>query len=293
MRITQSIITRSLLQNINQSKESLNKRQVAIATGKEVLRSSSDPDKFERASRFRKTILRNDQYLKNINDAKGWLDTTISLLDNMSSMMIEAKEISTQSADESNNSEARKIFASKIDSIISDTVALANTTYMGKYLLGGTNTVGEQPFSYDGSTVSYSGNSQNIFRRIAEDYNISINVAGSQLTDINLFGSLEDLKNALNNNDTGSIQTSISEIDSASEQLFSLTSAMGSVKNQLTMTEQRLNTANMNLHSYLSQAEDVDLSKAITEYNAEEMTYKAALQTMSDAIHLNLLEFIG
>jgi flagellin-like hook-associated protein FlgL len=110
--------------------------------------------------------------------------------------------------------------------------------------------------------------------------------------DINLFGSLENLKNALNNNDTDSIQSSIEEINSSSEQLFSLTSAMGSVKNQLIMTEQRLNTANMNLHSYLSQAEDVDLSKAITEYNAEEMTYKAALQTMSDAIHLNLLEFI-
>jgi flagellar hook-associated protein 3 FlgL len=292
MRITQSIITRSLLQNINQSKESLNKRQVSIASGKEVPRSSSDPDKFERASRFRKTILRNDQYLKNINDAKGWLDTTDTLLDNMSSMMIEAKGIGTQSADESNNSEARKMFANKIDSIIRDTVALANNTYMGKYLLGGTDTVGEKPFSYDGTTVSYSGNSQSIFRRIAEDYNISINVTGSQLMDINLFGSLENLKNALNNNDTDSIQSSIEEINSSSEQLFSLTSAMGSVKNQLIMTEQRLNTANMNLHSYLSQAEDVDLSKAITEYNAEEMTYKAALQTMSDAIHLNLLEFI-
>ena len=292
MRITQSIITRSLLQNINQSKESLNKRQVSIASGKEVPRSSSDPDKFERASRFRKTILRNDQYLKNINDAKGWLDTTDTLLDNMSSMMIEAKGIGTQSADESNNSEARKMFASKIDSIIRDTVALANNTYMGKYLLGGTDTVGEKPFSYDGTTVSYSGNSQSIFRRIAEDYNISINVTGSQLMDINLFGSLENLKNALNNDDTDSIQSSIEEINSSSEQLFSLTSAMGSVKNQLIMTEQRLNTANLNLHSYLSQAEDVDLSKAITEYNAEEMTYKAALQTMSDAIHLNLLEFI-
>ncbi|MCK4448640.1 MAG: flagellar hook-associated protein 3, partial [Candidatus Marinimicrobia bacterium] len=74
---------------------------------------------------------------------------------------------------------------------------------------------------------------------------------------------------------------------------FSLTSATGSIRNQLTMTEQRLDTANMNLRSYLSQTEDVDLAKAITEYNAEEMTYKAALQVTSDAIHLNLMEFIG
>ena len=107
-----------------------------------------------------------------------------------------------------------------------------------------------------------------------------------------MFSSLVNLKDALSNGDTDSIQSSINEINSASEQLFSLTSAIGSVKNQLTMTEQRLDTANMNLQSYLSQTEDVDLSKAITEYNAEEMTYKAALQTMSDAIHLNILEFI-
>jgi len=292
MRITQSIITRSLLQNINRNKENLNKQQIAIATGKEVHRSSNDPAKFARASRFRNTISRNDQYLKNINDGKGWLDTTTSLLDNMSSMMIEAKEIGIQSADESNNVETRKMFASKVDSIISDTVALADNKYSGKYLFGGTNTLGEQPFSYDGNTVTYNGNSQYVVRRIAENYNISINITGAQLMEVDMFSSLVNLKDALSNDDTDSIQSSINEINSASEQLFSLTSAIGSVKNQLTMTEQRLDTANMNLQSYLSQTEDVDLSKAITEYNAEEMTYKAALQTMSDAIHLNILEFI-
>jgi len=292
MRITQSIITRSLLQNINRSKENINKRQIAIATGKEILRSSSDPVKFARASRFRKTILRNDQYLKNINGAKGWLDTTTSLLDNMSSGMIDAKEIAIQSADESNNAEMRKMLADKVDSIINDTVALANNTYMDKYLFGGTNTLGDEPFSYDGNTVTYNGNSHNIYRRIAENYNISINIAGSQLIDVDIFSSLISLKNALNGDDTDGIQSSINEINSASKKLFSLTSAMGSIKNQLTMTEQRLDTANMNLRSYLSQTEDVDLAKAITEYNAEEMTYKAALQTTSDAIHLNLMEFI-
>lgn len=293
MRITQSIITRSLLQNINRNKENINKRQIAIATGKEILRSSSDPVKFARASRFRKTISRNDQYLKNINGAKGWLDTTTSLLDNMSSGMIDAKEIAIQSADESNNAEMRKMLADKVDSIINDTVALANNTYMGKYLFGGTKTLEEEPFSYNDTIVKYNGNSNNIYRRIAENYNISINIAGSQLRDMDIFSSLISLKNALNIDDTDGIQSSINEINSVSKKLFSLTSATGSIRNQLTMTEQRLDTANMNLRSYLSQTEDVDLAKAITEYNTEEMTYKAALQVTSDAIHLNLMEFIG
>ncbi|RKY53456.1 MAG: flagellar hook-associated protein 3 [Candidatus Neomarinimicrobiota bacterium] len=292
MRITQSIIMRSLLQNVNSSKENINKHQTAIATGKEVRNSSSNPVRFARASRFRKTISRNEQYLKNINDAKGWLDTTTSLLDDISSTMIDAKEIAIQAADESNNAEDRRMFADKIDSVINDTINLANSTYLGKYVFGGTNTLGDKPFSYDGVTVTYNGNSQNIDRRIAENYNVSINITGSQLEDTNLFSSLVDLRDALNSNDTTSIQSSIENLSSTSEELFSLTSALGSVKNQLTMTEKRLDTANMNLSSYLSQTEDVDLSKAITEYNAEEMTYKAALSTTSDAIHLNLLEFI-
>jgi len=292
MRITQSIIMRSLLQNVNSSKENINKHQTAIATGKEVRNSSSNPVRFARASRFRKTISRNEQYLKNINDAKGWLDTTTSLLDDISSTMIDAKEIAIQAADESNNAEDRSMFADKIDSVINDIINLANSTYLGKYVFGGTNTLGDKPFSYDGVTVTYNGNSQNINRRIAENYNVSINITGSQLEDTNLFSSLVDLRDALNSNDTTSIQSSIENLSSTSEELFSLTSALGSVKNQLTMTEKRLDTANMNLSSYLSQTEDVDLSKAITEYNAEEMTYKAALSTTSDAIHLNLLEFI-
>ncbi len=273
MRITQSIIMRSLLQNVNSSKENINKHQTAIATGKEVRNSSSNPVRFARASRFRKTISRNEQYLKNINDAKGWLDTTTSLLDDISSTMIDAKEIAIQAADESNNAEDRRMFADKIDSVINDTINLANSTYLGKYVFGGTNTLGDKPFSYDGVTVTYNGNSQNIDRRIAENYNVSINITGSQLEDTNLFSSLVDLRDALNSNDTTSIQSSIENLSSTSEELFSLTSALGSVKNQLTMTEKRLDTANMNLSSYLSQTEDVDLSKAITEYNAEAVSY--------------------
>ncbi len=292
MRITQSIITRSLLQNVNRSRENMNKHQTAIASGKEVRNSSNDPVRFARASRFRKTISRNEQYLKNINDANGWLDTTTSLLDNISSTMIDAKEIAIQAADESNNAEIRTIFSDKIDSVINDTINLANSTYLGKYVFSGTNTLGDKPFSYDGGTVTYNGNSQNIDRRIAENYNVSINITGSQLEDTDLFSSLIELRNALSSNNTTDIQSSIEDISSASEELFSLTSALGSVKNQLTMTEKRLDTANMNLRSYLSQTEDVDLSKAITEYNAEEMAYKAALSTTSDAIQLNLLEFI-
>ena len=64
MRITQSMITKSLLSSINQNRESMHSIQESITTGKEVERSSDDPVKFFRANRFRQSIKQNKQYLE-------------------------------------------------------------------------------------------------------------------------------------------------------------------------------------------------------------------------------------
>ena len=52
MRITQSMITKSLLSSINQNRESMHSIQESITTGKRVERSSDDPVQFFRANRF-------------------------------------------------------------------------------------------------------------------------------------------------------------------------------------------------------------------------------------------------
>jgi flagellar hook-associated protein 3 FlgL len=292
MRITQSIIVRNLLQRINQNRERMNLLQANIASGKVLHRASDDPVNFTRSARFRQTIKKNDQYLRNITVAEGWIDTTISLLDNIGNQVMEAKNIAIQGANDTNSAANRTALGNRVDGIIREVVALVNSKFMGKAVFSGTQTRTDEPFQYDGATVTYQGNTGQINRRIGDNLVVAINVNGQQMMDTGLFTALTDLRDALAGDDQAGIQTAIDSLQSAVEEVRSLASAMGSIRNQLDLTKQRMETVNINLKSYLSQTEDVDLAEVITRYNTEEMAYRAALQTATDVIQMNLLDFL-
>ena len=65
--------------------------------------------------------------------------------------------------------------------------------------------------------------------------------------------------------DTNEIANMIDSIDSASEKMISLNTSVGSIQNQLELAEDRLRTANLNLATFISDTEDVDLASAITQ----------------------------
>ncbi|HMA62449.1 MAG TPA: flagellar hook-associated protein FlgL [bacterium] len=293
MRITNSMIARNLLKNIQDNQQSMYSTQEAVSTGKNIQEPSDNPVGFSKSSRFRNTIRKNDQYLSTLQSSQGWIDSTTGVLDQMHNRLLDARAIATRASDLSSDDDgARNTMANQIEDIINELVSLGNSTHLDKFLFGGTKTKGEKPFKYENNTVTYNGNTENIYRKVADNFNVAINLKGSQLVNDGIFSALTDLKEALETNHGEAINESIDTIKDASDQIGSMNTAMGSLKTQLETTEHRLETTNLNLKSYLSDTEDTDMAEAITRYNAQETAYKAALQTTSDALNLNILNFI-
>ena len=292
MRITQSMIARNVIQSMNKSRENLNSIQVAISSGKNIQSPSSDPIDFSRNMRFRTAISKNDRYLRTINNSEGWLRTTSSTLTQIYEQIASAKEIAIQGADESNSSESRLAMATKINGVLDELTILGNMTYLNKYLFSGTETQGDVPFTRVGDAVSYNGDTGRITRRITYNHSVSININGQQLLDTNMYTAIANLKDALENNDSDAISNLIADLTDAADNVLILSTAIGSIENQTEFAKQRLETANLNLSSFLSQSEDVNMAEAITKYNAEELSYRAALQSASDVIQLNLMQFL-
>jgi len=292
MRITQSMITKSLLSSINRNRESMHSIQESITTGKEVERSSDDPVQFFRANRFRQSVKQNEQYLENVQDAEGWLQATASNLDSMLNQVMTLRERAVQSANDSLSAENRLHMASEINNIVEDLVNMANESFLDKNLFSGTKTKIENPFLFDGNSIEYQGNTGKINRRISGNFTININVTGQDILDTNIFNSALNLRTALENDDTNEIANMIDSIDSASEKMISLNTSIGSIQNQLELAEDRLRTANLNLSTFISETEDVDLASAITQYNSEEMAYQAALQSTANILRLNIMDFL-
>ena len=161
-----------------------------------------------------------------------------------------------------------------------------------KNLFSGTKTKIGSPFLFDGDSVDYQGNTGKMNRRISENLTININVTGQDLLDTDIFNAALSLRTALENDDTNEIENMIESIDLASEKLISLNTGIGSIQQQLDLAENRLETANLNLATFLSDTEDVDLASAITQYNSEELAYQAALQSTANILRLNIMNFL-
>ena len=292
MRITESMITKSLLSTINQNRESMHSIQESITTGKEVSHSSDDPIQFFRANRFRQGIKQNEQYLENIQNANSWLQATYSNLDSMLSQVMTLRERAVQGANDTFSPENRLQMASDIDHMLEDLVNIANESFLDKNLFSGTKTKIKSPFLFDGDSVDYQGNTGKMNRRISENLTININVTGQDLLDTDIFNAALSLRTALENDDTNEIENMIESIDLASEKLISLNTGIGSIQQQLDLAENRLETANLNLATFLSDTEDVDLASAITQYNSEELAYQAALQSTANILRLNIMNFL-
>ena len=271
----------------------MNTSREEVSTGKKIQEPSDNPVNYSKSARFRNTINKNQQYLSTLESSIGWIQTSTEVLDQMADRLLDAKDIATRAADLSTNDDSsRATMSDQVDDIIEEMVSLGNSTHLDKYLFAGNNTKGQKPFYYNGNTVQYGGNDKKLYRKAAENFNVAINIEGSQFMEHDIFASLENLKNALDNGNKQGINESIGNLKDSADQVAAMNTAMGSLHNQLSTTKHRLETTNLNLKSYLSNNEDADMAEAITQYNAQETAYKAALQATSDALSLNILNFI-
>ncbi len=293
MRVTQAIMSRNALQIFSEKRTNLNKLQTAISTGKEVQNASDDPVRFSRAARFKNALNQNDQYQKNVDDGNAWVDATMSALDDIQSVLMDAKDIALNAADGTSNEDLRSRAAANVDSILDNVISLANTRHLNKNLFGGTMTVGADAFTKTGATVNYSGNSELINRKVSQNMSVSINTTGQDLVDAGIFDALTNLRDALANNDVDGIRGSIDALSTAEQNVSTLAATAGSVSNSLDMISQRLQTMNLNLNAYISGEENVDLAEAMMKYESEDTAYRAAMEVANKVMNLNVLDYLN
>lgn len=293
MRITQSMILRNTMQQVYENRDSLNKIQNRIATQKKVEKPSDNPLAFSRSSRFRTAYNQNEQFLKNLADADSWTNTTSQALDQLHEYAVQAKSLAQQGADGQSSAEFRVALAKSARSILEEAVTLANGQYMGKAVFAGTATQNNQPFTLNDTTVTYTGNAEPINRLISENMPFVINVSGQQLMDTQFFSGMADLIVALESNDVAGIQEAMQALSDAGEQALTLSTSLASQQTTLRLVENRLTDTNLNLASYISDEEDIELEEELVRFKAEETAYQAALQSAAQVMNINIMKFMA
>jgi flagellar hook-associated protein 3 FlgL len=76
MRVTDSYRIRTVIENLNASRDRMNTLQQQLATAKKINIPSDDPTGTTKAMRLKTVLEGNQQYDKNIDDGLGFLTAT-------------------------------------------------------------------------------------------------------------------------------------------------------------------------------------------------------------------------
>lgn len=289
MRITHGMLTDTTVRNLSTNLKRLEEFSNQLTSGKRISRPSDDPVGVASALSHRATLEQLDQHLKNIAEAKSWLEATDAALDSAGAVLLRARELAVQGANDSLSPADRQAIRSEIDNLIENVLQVSNATYSDQYLFAGARTTA--PAYAAGTPPAYQGDTTLIQREIAPGTNITVNVVGQSPFDP-IFSALTALSTALGANDTSAINATISSLASAHTTLLTVRAQVGARINRLGAQEERLMTVQVNVTELLTKVEDTDYTVTITNFSVAQTVYKAALEVGARTLQPSLLDYL-
>lgn len=178
MRIADKMQYNQVNQNLTKNRTEMSELQNQAATQKRINKPSDDPLSATRVLGARTEERGNQQYVKNINNAKSFLEFTDQSLAELSEILMRAKELAvSQSNDASGNEQSRQVTASELEQIYNQSVQIGNRKLGERYIFGGYKTQ-TAPFNQVGE---YAGDDGDIKIGIHKDSFVAMNIPGSKV----------------------------------------------------------------------------------------------------------------
>lgn len=178
MRVSDKMAYDQVKTNISRNRTEMAGLQNQAATQKRVTKPSDDPAAASRVLFSRTEQRGNEQFIKNLNYARSFLDFTEQSLGEVADLVVRAKELAlSQASDASSSPHTKQIVAAEIRQLHDQAVHIGNRRLGERYIFGGFNTQ-QPPFDINGR---YSGDSGEINIHIDKDSFLPMNVPGSKV----------------------------------------------------------------------------------------------------------------
>jgi flagellar hook-associated protein 3 FlgL len=291
-RVTQRMISARSLGGMQLGLSRLARTQEQLTTGRVLNRPSDSPTDTSAAMRLRAGLSNQAQYTRNAEDGSAWLGQADATMTSMLGQVRRARDIAVQGVNMVNSGpDARQGLAVEVDQLRLSMLSEANTTYLGRPIFGGVVTGGA---AYD-SSGAFIGVSAPVQRTIADGVKVTVNVDGPAIlgpTGSSVFDDLTKLSTALRAGDTAGIQAAMNGLDGAQSRLTTALSDVGARANQVDRAIQASKNATLDLTTSLSELENVDIAKATTDMQMNQVAYQAALAATARLTQPSLTDFL-
>jgi flagellar hook-associated protein 3 FlgL len=307
MRITTNLMSHNLLRSLEHANNKMVLLQTQLSTGRSLTKPSDDPVGTETALRINNTIASMEQWRKNASEALSYLQSTESILSNMTAMLQRIRELTVQGATGSLSRNDQMQIAQEVDQLTMQFQVLANSQVNSKYIFAGTKIDAPPIEAYTGTgtppaITQWAGNEKTLEIEVGPNVTMPIALNGLQLFGItfntdgsansSFFNMLNALSTALHNGDQQAVDDSLKEIDLEIDNFLELRSQLGARTNRMNTIYDQLDNSIINLKQNLSQIQDVDMAATIMEFNTVQNTFRAALSVGAQIIQPSLVDFI-
>ena len=273
--------------------------QQRIATGRNILKTSDDPAVGAKISFTKDQKILLERYNSNIDRAQNRLSQAESAIGTGVNILQRVYELAVQARNDTNNAGDREVIAMEVRNLRDQILSLANSRDTnGQYIFAGYK-VDSKPFVADeNGDIVHAGDRGVHALQISDNQQISTSLDGADVflripgeeSVENVFSNLDSMIASL---ERGEMKDSdIDNVNKALEHFSLQQTKLGSQMNraelQRGVNEKRL----LLINEDISNLEDADIAKLVTDLQAKLVSRNAAQQTFIKIAQDNLFNYI-
>lgn len=289
------------LQNLQRINERLGRAQREIASGKRVATASDDPDSVSTLLEARAGLARLQQITKNLSRVKTEVDAAESSLQAAVKLFDRVRTLGMTGASGTQTALTRRGLAGELASILDRFVGLANTEVDGRFIFSGNN---DQTPAYGLDMTqappwtAYQGTAaaREVEHPTGVRFRVSMDaqaIFDNPDPDLNVFQSVENLRQALLSDDDGQIEAALAPLAQVSAHLNSALTFYGNVQAQVIEANDTASRMTLRLSTEIASLEDADITEAILTVQQLQFTQEAALKVKAQVPRRTLFDVLG
>jgi flagellar hook-associated protein 3 FlgL len=291
-RVTAANGNTSSIANIAAASNRLAALQNEMSSDQAISRPSDNPDGTVQAMQLQGQLARNTQYTTNSNDAMAWLSTADSTYSQSVSVLQQARTLVVQALNTgSGDASSANAIADQITGLRNTLLSLANTSYNGRPIFGGTTASGT---AYDASG-NYVGDTGAVTRQISTQSTVSVSAVGTSVfgaAGSDAFTMLANIASTLKTNPTSLSSSTLAQIDAAISTVSGAQSMEGASYKQVQAAQTTQTATGTALQTQIAGIENPDLATIAIQLSSANISYQAALQTTASIRQMSLLNFL-
>jgi flagellar hook-associated protein 3 FlgL len=293
--------TQAFLNGMDAIQQRETQAQMELTTGLRVNNVSDAPDQISDILSVQSAISRNTQIGQNLANVKNETDTAESAVSSAVSLVEQAESLGTEGASDMDSADTRQQLAQQLGSVLAELVNTANTAVGGRYIFSGDSDQ-TQPYSIDLTQTNpisaYAGTTSTRQVEAPDGTTFAIAQTAQDLFDApdsnnNVFMAINNLRNALTNNDSAGVSSALAQVGSSDTYLNDELAFYGNVQDNVASAMNAQSDDDTQLWTQLSTLQDADETQSIMDLTQAQTQQQAALTSEGQIPRTSLFNFLG